>query len=314
MKNKILITGGTGFIGANLVYKFLELNEEVHLIVRKSSNFWRLEPVIKKLHLHYIDLLESSQVIKLLKLIKPEIILHLAAYGCYPRRQKDEEEMVRTNILATFNLINSAAKVGFKCFINTGSGFEYGFKNKPIKESDLIEPTDFYGVTKVFGSLYTQYLGKQHNLPIITIRPFAVYGYFEDKERLIPTVIKSFLINEPLQLSNPNYVRDFIFIEDLVDAYLKAIKKINNIKGEIFNIGSGKEVKIKEIIETMRKITHISIRIKYNQIKSRIKEPFHWRADISKAKRLLNWKPKYNLEEGLKKDIEWFKKFIKFYL
>jgi nucleoside-diphosphate-sugar epimerase len=114
-------------------------------------------------------------------------------------------------------------------------------------------------------------------------------------------------------LSNPNFVRDFIFIEDMIDAYLKAIKKIKKIKGEIFNLGTGKQTTIDEVVNLVKKLTHSSIEPCYNKVAPTQLEPKICAADISKAKELLNWKPRYNLEKGLRKDIDWFKKNIYIY-
>ena len=153
-------------------------------------------------------------------------------------------------------------------------------------------------------------MAKRLDLPILTMRPFAVYGYFEEKERLIPTVIKSCLTNKELKLSSPISVRDYIFIEDVISAYLTIIENIQKIKGEIFNHGAGIQTTIDDIVNLIKKITQSNVKPQYGKIEPAQYEPKSWRADISKIKNILNWQPRYNLEEGLKKDIEWFRKNI----
>ena len=310
---KILITGGAGFIGANFTYKFLDLGYNVHLIEKKESNLWRLEGIKDKLGLHFVDLKNYDELESLITRLKPQIIIHFAAVGTYPRKQQELKAMVETNLLGTINLVNACSKINFQCFINTGSSSEYGIKDKPMKETDLLEPDNPYGITKAAATMYCQYIAKKSDLPIVTIRPFAPYGYFEEKERLIPTVIKSCLMNRELKLSSPKSVRDFIFIEDLIEAYLLAIKNIRAIKGEIFNLGTGKQSTIAKVVRTIKKITHSTIKPKYGQVKPVQAEPKNWVADISKIKKILNWQPKYDLEEGLKKDIKWFEKNISVY-
>jgi nucleoside-diphosphate-sugar epimerase len=312
-KKKVLITGGTGFIGSNFVYKFLALGYDVHLLVRSESNFWRIAPIKKKVKLHYTDLCNAEEVNKLIKKLKPQIILHFAAYGVYQRKQQDIALTINTNLLGTINLVNALSKIKFDCFIYTGSFFEYGIKNKPMKETDILEPVNLYGITKAAGTMYCQYMSRKLNLPIVITRLSTVYGYFEDKDRLIPTIIKSNLTNTELNLSNPNFVRDFIFIEDIIDAYLKAIKKIKKIKGEIFNLGTGKQTKIDEVVNLVKKLAHSYIEPCYEKVAPTQLEPKICVADISKAKKLLNWKPRYNLEKGLRKGIDWFKKNIYIY-
>jgi len=312
-RKKVLITGGTGFIGSNFVYKFLELGYDVHLLVRLESNFWRIAPIKKKVKLHYADLCNAEEVNKLIKKLKPQIILHFAAYGAYQRKQQDIALTINTNLLGTINLVNALSEIKFDCFIYTGSSSEYGIKNKLMKEIDILEPVNLYGITKAAGTMYCQYMSRKFNLPIVIMRPFAVYGYFEDQDRLIPTIIKNNLTNTKLNLSNPNFVRDFIFIEDIIDAYLKAIKKIKKIKGEIFNLGTGKQFKIDEVANLVKKIAHSYTEFCYGKVAPVQLEPKIWVADISKAKKLLNWRPKYNLEEGLRKDIDWFRKNLLLY-
>jgi nucleoside-diphosphate-sugar epimerase len=302
---KVLITGGAGFIGANFVYKFLDLDYQVHLIEKKGTNFWRLQAVKDKIKVHYLDLKDYKELEKLVLRVKPEIVLHFAAYGTYPRKQQELKEMIETNFIGTVNLVNACRKIKFKCFINTGSSSEYGIKEKPMRETDFLEPDNPYGITKAAATMYCQYAAKKFNLPIVTMRLFAVYGYFEEKERLLPTIIKSCLTNSELELSSPKPVRDYIFIEDVVEAYLLAIKNIKKIKGEIFNLGTGKQTTIAKVVEIIKGITKSKIKPRYGKLELVQTEPNFWLADISKIKKLLNWQPKYNLKQGLKKTIIW---------
>lgn len=310
---KVLITGGTGFIGANFVHKFCELGYDVHIIVRKESNFWRINSIKDKTHIHYLDLNNYEKTESLLAQIQPEIILHFAAYGTYPRKQQDIKLTVDTNLLGTINLVNAASKIKFKCFINTGSSSEYGIKQHSMKEDELLEPNTLYGVTKAASTMYCQYMAKSLNLPIVTFRFFSVYGYLEEKERLIPTVIKACLTNSELKLSSPFSVRDYMFIEDAFDAYLKAIENADKIKGEVLNLSVGKQIDIAEIVNIITKITNSKIKPQYGQIKPAQTEPKTWVSDISKAKKLLNWQPRYDIETGLKKTVAWFKENMKVY-
>ena len=126
--------------------------------------------------------------------------------------------------------------------------------------------------------------------------------------QLIPTIIKSYLANIDLELSSPKSVRDFIFIEDVINAYFKIIENVSELKGEIFNLGTGKQSTIGEVVSLVKKITQSTKKPRYGQIKLAQYEPKNWVADISKIKKLLNWQPKYSLEEALKENIRWFKR------
>ena len=309
---KVLITGGAGFIGANFTQRFLDLGHSVHLIDQPEANLWRLEKIKDKINTHFIDLKDYEKLESFIFELKPDIIIHLAAYGTYPGNQKDIKKTIETNILGTINLVNACSKINFDCLINTGSSSEYGIKDKPMQENDLLEPDNLYGVAKAAATMYCQHMAKKLDLPIAVIRPFSVYGYFEEKERLVPTVIKACLENSQLNLSSSNSVRDYIFIEDLIDGYLTVIENIQNNKGEIFNLGIGEQKKISEVVEIVKKITQSPVEPQYGQVKAAQAEPKNWIADISKMKSL-GWQPEHNLDQGLEKTIAWFKQNLSLY-
>ena len=310
---KVLITGGAGFIGANFVYKFLELGYEVNVFEKKETNFWRIAKVKSQINFYSPDLTDCIQTEKIISEIKPEIVMHFAAYGAYQRFQQDINLTIETNLKGTINLINACQKSGVRCFINTGTNSEYGIKDAPMKEMDVLEADNLYAITKAASTMYCQMMARKFGFPVAIIRPFAVYGYFEERERLIPTIIKSCLMNAKLELSGPDSVRDFIFVEDLIDGYLSAVKNIEKIKGEIFNLGSGKQNTISQVVGTIKELTGSNIEPLYGEIKMAQTEPQNWLADISKARNILNWEPKYNLKTGLERIIEWFKNNLIFY-
>jgi len=289
------------------------LGYDVNVIEKQGVNLWRLKKARDRIKLDYPDLTKYEEIEKFMNELEPQIILHFATYGAYQAKQQDIKTTIDINLLGTINLVNACNKIEFECFVNTGSNSEYGRKDKPMKEDDLLEANNLYGITKAAATMYCQNMAMKLGLPIVTMRPFAVYGYFEEKERLIPTVIKSCLANIELKLSSPKSVRDFIFIEDVMEAYLVAIENIQKIKGEIFNVGTGTQTTIDKLVSLVKEITHSKVVPQYGQVKPAQYEPKNWRADISKIKNLLSWQPKYNLKEGLKKNIEWFSKNISFY-
>ncbi len=310
MKKRFLITGASGFIGANLVRFLVEKNENVSIITRNKDLIWRLKSISSRLNIYEIDVLNSN-LTSVIKEIKPDYIFHLAAYGI-SSNQKDEDLMDRINIKGTKNLLGSLRNIPFKLFINTGTFFEYGEHPTKIKETDELNPINHYAKTKVCATLYVKEEVSRNNLPLVTLRLFSPFGYFEDKNRLIPSIILSALKNEPIKISAPNVVRDFIFIEDVVDAYINATKvKIN--PGEIINIGSGNQHTIKETVDLILKITGSKSKVEWGKVEPRFKEPEGWEANISKAKRILKWEQKYTFEEGLRKTIDWFRGNLNLY-
>lgn len=309
---KILITGATGFIGANLTRTFLKHGNKIFILTRSSSNKWRIEDILKDVEEYHADLLDYEGLEKIIKHIKPDVVCHTAVYGGFPF-QKDEDAIFKTNFIGTINLLNACCKIGFDIFINTGSSSEYGIKNSVMKESDVLEPVTFYGVTKASATLFCSMKSKVENLPVVTLRLFSPYGYYEDRIRLIPSVIISCLKDENPKLSSPDSVRDFIFIEDVVSAYEKVIENKGNIVDEIFNIGYGKQYSVQEVVDLIIKLSDKKVRPMWGSISNPRNEPLVWQADISKAKNVLRWQPKYTLEEGLRKTINWFKEHIRIY-
>jgi len=303
---KVLITGGAGFIGANFSYKFLELGYDVQILEKEGTSLSRINNL--KERVHYIDLRNYEELEKFIIALNPDIILHFATYGAYQSRQQDIKTTIDTNLLGTINLVNACKKIKFDSFINTSSASEYGKKDKPMKETDSLEPNNLYGIIKVATTMFCQDTVKKLGLPIVITRPFAIYGYMEEEQRLIPYIISSCLKNDKLKLSRPESVRDFIFIEDIIDAYLKIIENVESVKGEVFNLGIGKEYNIGEVVNIAKELTGATIMPEYNQVKQAQLEPKNWLADISKIQSKLNWQPKYDLREGLKKNIEYVKR------
>lgn len=306
-RKSILITGGAGFIGVNLINKFLDLGyKNINLIVKESTNLDRLKNIINRITLHKIDLLDKNGLRKTINKINPSVIIHLATYSAY-RNQQAAQQMVETNIAGTLNLLIASKDVDYDIFINTGSSSEYGIKNKPMKETDLLEPISFYAATKASSTLLCQVFAREFKKPIVTLRPFSVYGPFEGNKRFIPTIIKAVIKDKPIKLTPGAQRRDFIYVDDVVDIYLKAIKKGDALTGHILNMGTGTEYTNDEIVRALFKRVGRKVKIDKGAFPKRIWDTPHWVADISKTKKLLNWTPKFTLEEGLMNTYKWFK-------
>lgn len=300
-----MITGGAGFIGSNLTRKLIKLKYDVNLLTRPSTDLWRLKDVLPHIKFHQTDILNERELSETVQKICPSVIIHLATYSNY-RNQQNFKQMIKTNINGTLNLLNASKNIDYDIFINTGSSSEYGAKNRPMRETDLLEPISFYAATKSSATLLCQVFAKEYGKPILTLRPFSVYGPHEEEDRFIPTVIKAITRNKPINLTPGKQRRDFIYVDDIVDIYIKAMQKGKALSGQILNMGTGKEYTNDEIVDVLFEIAGKKTKVNKGMFPKRIWDMPHWVADISKTERLLNWSPAFTLKEGLREAYRWY--------
>jgi nucleoside-diphosphate-sugar epimerase len=310
---KIIITGATGFVGSNLARYFAGQNNEIHLLLRSSSNTWRIADIMDDINVHQADLTAPTELERVVTSVRPDIILHTAVYGGHPF-QNDTDKIFDANLRGTINLVKACHSLDYELFVNTGSSSEYGVKRQPVAETDVCEPGEDYGVSKTAASLYCQMAARRDRKPIITFRLFSPYGSYDDATRLIPSVIISCLNGRTPMVSSPIFVRDYIYIHDIVSAYERAIETSHRQSpGEIFNIGSGKQQTVGDVVQYIVQLADKNIQPEWGSPGKRQNEPRVWQADVSKAERLLGWKPRYSIEQGLGETVEWFRKNVGLY-
>lgn len=306
LKKTALVTGGDGFIGSALVRRLLESHYSVHIITKRPTNFWRLRDILSDITLHEIALDDRGRLDALVNKIRPSQIFHLATHGAYPH-QIDVDEIIRVNIQGTVNLLTASRDIAYTGFVYTGSSSEYGFKTKPHKETDILKPVDFYAATKASATLLCQVFAKQYSKPIVILRPFSVYGPREEPTRLVPSIISSLLNNRPIELTSAQARRDFVYIEDVVDALIMGATRARLHKGGVYNIGSGKQHTILAVVKELFRAVGKSVPIKRGALPTRKWETTYWVADVSRTKEELGWRSKVSLAEGLVQTYEWMK-------
>jgi len=311
MDKKVLITGASGFVGSCLARRLLKENYKIHIITRETTNLWRLQDVLKDIEIHNVDLLHSEEIAKLASTISVDNVYHLATYGGY-HFQNSVEDVINTNVIGTFNLFREFSKKGIEMFVNTSSSSEYGEKFEPMHEEMRVEPNNMYGASKAAGTIICSTYAKINKLPLVTFRLFSPYGYYDAKTRLIPTVITSCLRGQEIKLSSKNSKRDFIFIDDVVDAYLATSKVIDSY-GEIFNIGSGLQYTTEEIVNNILNLIGKEVKVNWEPNLDRQYEPLMWVSDNKVAYEKLNWKPNVDIRVGLNNTINWFRDNLEFY-
>jgi len=301
-----LVTGGNGFIGSHLVRKLVEQEHNVHIIVEPGSDMWRIYDLIASITIHEIDLADFSKITSAVYAIKADVIFHLASYGGMPY-QIDQEIAYDVNFNGTVNLLKACKKIGFSCFINTGSSSEYGIKKIPMSEDHALEPVTDYAVSKAAASHYCLKEALFNKLPVYTVRPFSVYGEYETASRLIPTILLNTVQSKMINLSSPYFVRDFIYIDDIVQIYFDIVEKTPT-EQYIFNAGSGVQSEIRDVLSAAQSLWPQTLKVTWGVSEVRPWEPKHWQASITKSEEVLGWKPQYTFREGLRKSLKWFEK------
>lgn len=305
-KKRILMTGAAGFIGAVLTRRLLREGHDVHMVLKSATAQWRLAGLERDLHQHHVDLRDEARVCSVVASIRPEIIYHLATHGAYPS-QSDADGIIQTNFLGTWNILKALKHIDYEVFVNSGSSSEYGFKDYAMRETDLLEPNSYYSVAKCAQTLLCQHVAKTERRPITTFRLFSVYGPHEEPSRLIPTVIRRCLAGEDLTLVDPDIARDFVYVDDVVSAYL-CTDRLSQLNGEIINIGTGVQSPIKQVVELVVRLTGATVNCHWGAMPTRIWDAKTWVADCTKSARLLGWRPTTTLPEGLEQTTAWMRR------
>ncbi len=303
MSKKILIVGGTGFLGYHLAKKCRKKNWKVTSI---SSSKPKKKRYLKNIDYIIADITNREQLKK--KLIKKfDYIVNFGGYVDHTNKAKT----FKSHFYGCKNLVDFFLKKKIKLFLQIGSCVEYGKAPSPQKEiyiTDVNKVNSKYGKAKLLATNYLLEKNKQYKFPCTILRPYLVYGPKQDFNRFIPITIKGCFLNSKFPSSSGKQFRDFLYIDDFINAVFKCLKS-NKVMGEIFNVGSAKPQKIKNVIKIIKNIIK-SGRPDFGKINMRKDEILKLYPDIEKIKTILNWYPKENFQNGLKKTIRYYGKNI----
>lgn len=303
---RVIVTGGTGFIGANLARKLLE-NFEVHLLVRPGYAGWRIADISSDVELHELELADEERVRKVLKQLKPARLFHLAAHGAYSW-QTDWREMLSTNVQATMNLVEAGIANGAQAIVVAGSSSEYGVKDHAPKETEFADPNSYYATTKLAATQYCRFVGTSKKQPVCVLRLYSAYGPFEAPERFVPSLILRGLEGKLPPLVPPAIARDYIYVDDVCDAFLKAADAAARYPGAVWNVGSGVQTTIGEFVELARTMLGIIEEPRFGSMPARTWDTEVWKADSALIAEQLGWSPTHDLQSGFGEMIMWFRK------
>ena len=298
MKKKILILGGTGFIGYHLAKRAIKKNFKVTSISKNQP--------IKKRYLkdvnYIITDISNNNLLK--KNIKKnfDYVVNLAGYVDH----SDKNKVYKSHYLGCRNIANFFLKKKIKSFIQIGSSMEYGYQKSPQKEDSKCNPRSAYGKAKFLSTRYLLNLFQKKNFPVTILRLYQVYGPYQDLNRFIPIVINSCKNNKNFPCSHGKQYRDFLYIDDLINAIFSIFNNYKS-RGEIINIGYGSPLKIRNIIKSIVNYYREG-KPQFGMIKLRKEEQMIIYPNLIKAKKILKWKAKNNFVTGLKKTISYYNK------
>lgn len=303
-KRNILLTGVTGFIAPHIATELVKRDYNVYGLVRYVTGRKLDLPNVTQV---FGDLRETHTINALLKNIMPDYVIHLAAISAVSESYDHYSEVIDVNLHGTINLAEGCLRhvPNLKQFITAGTSEEYGNQTEfPIREDAVLYPNSPYAVSKAASTMYLKYMRDAYGFPITICRPYNTYGRLNNRHFVTERILSQMLEGrDVVRLGDPLPVRDMLFRDDHVAAYLKVLGNINAV-GEAINFCTGVGTSIENLVDLCAELTGWKGVVKWHTIPKRPLDIDCLIGDNSKAKSLVGWEPKYSLREGLNKIIE----------
>ncbi len=303
---RTLLTGATGFVGANLARRLLRDGHQVHLLVRAEHAPWRIEEIRGHVHLHLADLRDAGETAAAAAPARPAWVFPLAAHGAYSQ-ETGVERILTTNVLGTAHLVEACLDQGFEAFVNTGSSSEYGLKDHPPPEDEWLDPNSHYAVAKASATLFCRFTARCRNVRIPTLRLYSLYGPWEEPTRLMPTLLLRGLEGRLPPLVDPAIARDFVYVDDVVDAYLLAAEAALDDPGAVLNVGTGRQTTLGQAVEVARDVLDVEEEPAWGSMPDRHWDTDVWVADSRRIREVLGWRPRHDFEQGFRRMSDWLR-------
>jgi len=296
---RVLVTGANGFVGSHLVSDLVKRGAEVIAVTRPGADLWRLEPRSAGIEVVAAELEDLSRCLSASRI---DLVYHLAAAGTR-QSDSDAESILRTNVLGTYKVLELALSRRAMRIVCAGTGFEYGALSKAT-EAAALRPRTAYAASKAAASLIVYAVAVRERISALTLRTFSVYGPGQARHFVVPYSVTNALANRPIRLRGAGHRRDFIYVDDVVDAYIRAADADLDA-GSVLNIGSGHERLVTDVVEKIITLAKSSSRL-ITTPGGRPNEVSASSADPGNAERGLDWYARVGLEDGLQRTIAWF--------
>lgn len=300
----IFVFGASGFIGANLFKDILAVRSDCYALTHDATRAWRLKLIDAPFdNIVHCDIVSGNSVEEVFKKYRPRTVFNLAAYGAYSK-QKNTSLTYETNVIGTANILENCSEE--TVYIHAGSSSEYGFNCTAPEENDRLEPNSHYAVSKVSAAYLIEYYAKVRNRKALNLRLYSIYGYWEEPDRLIPRLIENIRQYKLPDFVSPDISRDFVFVEDCVEAFLDAALNVTpRISGNSYNVATGRKTTIGDLVEVSRGIFGIQATPKWGSMENRNWDLAEWYGNPTAIQEDLGWYARTSLEDGLSKYKAW---------
>jgi GDP-mannose 4,6-dehydratase len=303
---KVLVTGGAGFMGSALTRRLLQEGFDVFIY----DNFvtGSMDNVKSKLQSDKIIRgdIEGCKFVKAVSDVKPVAVYHLAAEAYIPTSYNYPERFVRTNFEGTLNVLMTCKTFDVKRVVYYSTSEVYGgAQTIPMNEQHPTLPQSVYAVSKLAADQLCRVLAKEQGIPVVVVRPFNCYGPRETHPYIVPEIISQLSKSDELVLGNLDARRDLTFVDDTARAVILLASK-SNIDGQVFNVGSGVDYSVQDIVKATSSIMKSVPRIRVDKSRLRPFDLPRLLCDNSKVRNLTGWKPEVAFEDGLRRTVEWY--------
>jgi UDP-glucose 4-epimerase len=303
----VLVTGATGFIGSHLVKRLVTEGAQVSALIMPEFFPGPIAAFSNHIKIIKADIANLDSLQAALALEKPDIVFHLAACVDVRRDWDCVSLMINNNLVGTANLLQALKDRQIDLMINIGSSEEYGDATSPQSEENRELPVSPYSFSKVAAVYLCQMAAKAFNFPVVTARLFPVYGPGQNTGMFIPSAIIKLLSRQEFRMSPGEQIREFNYVDDVVEALIQLSSCGDDIVGSVINIGNGIPYRIIEVIDTIRALIEDSARIQVGALSYRVGEVMESYCDNSLLKQLTGWEPQFSLKKGLELTVQWYR-------